>query len=297
MKKVFLLLTLSLSICVCACDNDKNSDETVINNNSPEVQQKKSEKEDEVKKSSDTVIIVDREDGAVLSKYFIQKYIVPNNINLQQYETIDITTFQKANTPKILITFTGEQYALDGVEGLSNYAEKVGAADFVYEGMGALPVGYVSKDGNPEIIPVDKKELSLMVRENAKKFLQFAEQYGDTCFNRRVVPFSQLAVPDNIVEIDVICNEDYNAEHKQGSSLSDITDFYCNSFFGYIQSKYQQEPNNCLTDNINGENIQLFDPYCFLSFNQLPEKSGTYTFEVTIKLSGKTLKNTVTMNF
>lgn len=215
-----------------------------------------------------------------------------------------------------MIKFIGDRYALDGVEGLSNYAEKVGAADFVYEGIGSLPIGYVSKDGNPEIKSVDKKELSAMVRDNAKKFLEFANQYGDTCFNGRIVPFSQQAVPDNIVEIDVICNENYNTEHKQGSSLSDITDFYCNSFFGYIQSKYQQEPSkatqfmkdnhisldafgtkNCLIKDVNGENIQLFAPYCYLGFNTLPEKSGTYTFEVTIKLSEKTLKNTVTMEF
>ncbi len=245
--------------------------------------------------------------GALKSKYLIHNYIIPNEIEMQQY---------RKTTPVILINFTGYRYSLNGSAGLSNYAEKVGASDFVYESIGSLPFGYIPKEGNPDVIPVDKKELSEMVEENLEKFEQFANQYGDTCFNKQVVPYSNQAIPDNIVEIDIVCNEDYNAEHKQGSSLSDITDFYCGSFFEYIQNKYKEEKSivtqfmrdnyigfdaydvkYCPTTNVNGENIQLFDPYCYLGFNTLPEKSGTYTFEVTIKLSGKTLKNTVTMEF
>ena len=80
-------------------------------------------------------------------------------------------------------------------------------------------------------------------------------------------------------------------KYQEGENI--ITQFMRDNYIGFDAYDIK----HCPSTNVNGENIQLFAPYCYLGFNTLPEKSGTYTFEVTIKLSEKTFKNTVTMEF
>lgn len=45
------------------------------------------------------------------------------------------------------------------------------------------------------------------------------------------------------------------------------------------------------------KNIQFYDYSFDLSFDKLPEKSGTYTFNVVMKFTDKELKTTVSMQF
>ena len=53
----------------------------------------------------------------------------------------------------------------------------------------------------------------------------------------------------------------------------------------------------CRITDIAAANVKFFDYHFYLVFDKLPTKSGIYTFEVTMKLSKNTLKNTVTMEF
>ncbi len=62
-------------------------------------------------------------------------------------------------------------------------------------------------------------------------------------------------------------------------------------------NSYEAEKIEIPAKEVNFAKTRIIHPECELVLNQLPEKSGTYTFEVTIKLSEKTLKNTVTMEF
>ena len=178
---------------------------------------------------------------------------------------------------------------------------------------GALPVIIVRTGGteyNPEI--------------NEPQYNQICEQYGDTCYYGYNDPTYE-AVNDGIKDIDIVCNEIFDEEHGEGSSLSDIVSVLTYSPYNYIASNYKTaqlpaegyelvpgvvkkcgitiqtsygyETKLTKMQNISSEDIKLFFPVSYFIFDKLPSQSGTYTFVVTVKLSDKTLSGTVKMEF
>ena len=167
------------------------------------------------------------------------------------------------------------------------------------------------------VVPINRDVLAKLKEENRKVFDSIAKQIGDTCFPHRTeIPFVPTLVNDTIMGIDVVCREDYDNAHRAGCSVSDIVDFYGSSPYEYIQNGYKDTSpaeifpsvNNYklgITWRVTTSNIaniadvkmKFFDHHFYLVFTKLPTKSGIYTFEVTMKLSKKTLKNTVTMEF
>ena len=302
--KFFAVAALMIAACqdkeepVANNDNPVLIDAPAVSDTSAAIQQKKTEPDD-------VIYIRGTESGALFSEHYIHCYIKPNKMQLSPCLEKSV----------IQIRFSGGEYDFNGNSALKQYAEENGVSDFMYDGPNSIPSKYVSKSG--EIIAVNAAELAELSSENIKMFNALAEQYGDTHFNQNIVPFSEKAVIDTIQSIDIVCNEDFDNAHQKGSALSDITDFYYGSQLEYIKSDYQKMPDiptqfmkdngicfsacseikNHKTGNMEDTYISFFEPYCFLYFEKLPENPGTYTFEITVKLSQKTLKNTVTIEF
>lgn len=152
--------------------------------------------------------------------------------------------------------------------------------------------------------------------ESCRLYQQYAEQLGDTAFPRTIIRERSLEIVavNKIAGIEVICNEDFDENHKAGSSVSDILTFKGDSPVNYIKSGYKIHGEKETTPqtfsrafayeqiivnaaDISEKNIQFYDYSFDLSFNKLPEKSGTYTFNVVMKFTDKELKTTITMVF
>ena len=249
--------------------------------------------------------------GGEFCKYYIDSYIDVDTIIVFQH------TFREKNKPVMYVYVKGLVYDFRGHSGMGNYARKVQAEDFVYDGgIGSLPSGYVPKYDSTAVLPVDQEELAAMVDKNFAVFDSISKRIGDTCFNREGVPFMHSVANDTIMGIDVVCNVDFDETHKAGHSVSDIVDFYGSSPYYYIRNGYQHtqsggytqimkdygmgidsELAKCRISDIAAANVKFFDSHFFLVFDKLPAKSGSYTFDVSIQLSKKTLRNTVTMEF
>ncbi len=157
------------------------------------------------------------------------------------------------------------------------------------------------------------------VTEGSRLYQKYAEQLGDTAFPRTIIrgrDRREIMAINKILGIEVICNVDFDNDHKAGSSVSDLLTFRGNSpvnyikngykFFGEIEttpqtfsehhwSAYEEIAVNAA--KISDKDVQFYEYYFDLSFDQLPEKPGTYTFDVIVKFTEKELKTTVTMKF
>ena len=85
-----------------------------------------------------------------------------------------------------------------------------------------------------------------------------------------------------------------------GSELNDLFTFKGKTYYTVIQNHYNQYDADRLqmsAKDVTPAKTRVMCHYFSLTLDKLPAKSGTYTFDVSIKLSKKTLKNTVTMEF
>lgn len=293
MKKFATLLLFVL--CFCACDKDTETSTSVSSGN---------------KENS----IIDGEQegvsGGIIST-------VSNGNYVQVYIDADtIITFQNTDVftpcPCIAVSFEGLEYDYKGAAGAVNYARKVGAEEFMYDGVvGSAPSNYITHEG--KVLPVDMVEYAAEVAENYEVFRQYAKQLGDTSFTgSNGVPFGRIVVANKITGIEVICNDDFDEIHKKGSDLSDILTFYGSSPADYVKRGYKWAERNydlpkgvgytyelitCNVAKISDEEVEFFDNDLYLHFDQLPDNPGTYIFDVTIKFTDKELKSTVTMQF
>ena len=200
------------------------------------------------------------EDGRIMSDYYIQVFIDPDTIEVWQKEYYGLK-------PYIAVMFDGYQYDCKGWGGTEDYA-------------------------------IFKKHSDIL---------------GDSLFSGLLIPFSNRIIIGELMEINVVTIDDFDEEHKSGSSVSDIITFYGSSPVDYIKNGYKstKEYSKDLpagisyvydlikynASSIGQEKVSYIDYYFFLCFDRLPSSPGTYTFEIEIKLSQKTLKNKVTMEF
>jgi hypothetical protein len=85
-----------------------------------------------------------------------------------------------------------------------------------------------------------------------------------------------------------------------GSELNDLFTFKGETYFTVIQNhynKYSADRLQMCAKDVTPAKTRVMCCDCSLTLDTPLAQSGTYTFDVTIKLSKKTLKNTVTMEF
>ena len=200
------------------------------------------------------------EDGAVHSDYYIQVFIDPDTIEVWQTDYYGLK-------PSIAVMFDGYGYDSKGSGGTDDYAI----------------------------------------------FKQHSDILGDSLFSGLLIPFSNRIIIGELMEINVLTNDDFDEEHKSGSSVSDIITFYGSSPVDYIKNGYKSTKEystylpegisfkydliKCNASKISQENVNYIDYHFSLCFDRLPSSPGSYTFEIEIQLSQKTLKNKVTMEF
>ena len=210
-------------------------------------------------------------------------------------DTIEVTQYVHDNKhPVIWVFVDGMRYDSRGWSGETNYERAKGSHAVL-----------------------SQEDYTKLKEENRKVFDSIARVIGDTTYpSMPQIPYSHTTVNDTIVGIDVVCREDYDNAHKAGSSVADIVDFYGSSPYDYIQNGYKDTSPTEIFPSVNNYKLgitwrvttsnianiadvkmKFFDHHFYLVFTKLPAQSGTYTFDVSIQLSKKTLRNTVTMEF
>ena len=291
-----LITLLLFTLCFCACDKDAETSTSVSSEN---------------KENSTIGGEQEGVSGGFISTEsngnYVQVYLDADTIITLQ--TTDVFT----PCPCISVSFEGLEYDYKGASGAANYARKVGAEEFMFDGgIGSAPSNYITPEG--KVLPVDIDEYAAEKKENYEIFKQYAKQLGDTTFagSDKLVPFGHTVVVNIITGIEVFCNDDFDSNHKKGSSISDILTFYGSSPAAYVKRGYKWTERNydlpkgvgysyelitCNAAVIAENDVDFIDYYFYLYFDQLPDNPGTYTFDVVIKFTDKELKNTVTMQF
>ena len=128
-----------------------------------------------------------------------------------------------------------------------------------------------------------------------------AKLYGDTAWYRPAPP-----VPENcyfnIEKIDIVCSADIDGEHPQGSSLNDIFQFTGGSYYNFIKNNYEpkfyHEVIEKSLSEMSEEEFKLLTTPVFFQFLSLPEKSGDYTFTITVTTTdGIAFSKDITVTF
>ncbi|MDR2926660.1 MAG: hypothetical protein LBV41_00405 [Cytophagaceae bacterium] len=149
-------------------------------------------------------------------------------------------------------------------------------------------------------------------------FKSISKQFGDTCYNRDVVPFINKAIIEEFF-INIACNKDFN-DYPAGASLNEVVEFIGSSAYEYVKSGYVNESN--WTEELINEygkytgikrygyhlvvkklseltvpDTKLLDPtWMYLNFLEKPS-SGEYVFTVTVKTEDKVLQEDITVIF
>jgi hypothetical protein len=131
------------------------------------------------------------------------------------------------------------------------------------------------------------------------KFDSLAKVNNDVDYNNMVVGFNE-SINDSIFSISIKCDKDIDGAHLAGTELNDLFTFKGKTYYTVIQNhynKYDADRLQMSAKDVTPAKTRVMCHYFSLTLDKLPAKSGTYTFDVSIKLSKKTLKNTVTMEF
>ena len=134
----------------------------------------------------------------------------------------------------------------------------------------------------------------------SEAFWKYAYQYGDTTYNN-ISPPIPIMCSTKLHQIDIICDKDFDENHKALVSLSDITDYRSTSYKHFIQSFYK-DLDTWFTKNLSE---MSGDDYLFLDAdgsmglvikgsNKLPK--GEYKFTVIfVTEDNNTVKSDITI--
>ncbi len=125
------------------------------------------------------------------------------------------------------------------------------------------------------------------------EFYEYRDLLNDTYYHGG---WHTILMADTISKIDIVCNEDFDAEHPAGTSLNDVFSVFVDDPYSYIKNGYKHPSGKdfyVYGDDINSvawggvlselafeEHPFLESDYMF-NLNKSPEKSGTYRFYVT----------------
>ncbi len=76
------------------------------------------------------------------------------------------------------------------------------------------------------------------------EFLSLAEKYGDTAYNRKMIPYSNQALSLHMCSLSVVCNRDF-AGVPAGESLEGVVWLYAASAYDYISNGYNEVDSDC----------------------------------------------------
>ena len=150
---------------------------------------------------------------------------------------------------------------------------------------------------------------------------QYYDVFNDNTFKRRVVPFTNKAIFNTFVKMDVVSDSDFDEGHKAGASLSDIVRFVGMSASDYIGSgcteaydwktvpdifdavgwknhQFGYSPVEMLLSEIGEDDLKLISPMFYLNFEKQPTLSRMHNLTLTVTDNkGKTLTVTWEQQF
>lgn len=103
------------------------------------------------------------------------------------------------------------------------------------------------------------------------EFLSLAEKYGDTAYNRKMIPYSNQALSLHMCSLSVVCNRDF-AGVPAGESLEGVVWLYAASAYDYISNGYNEVDSDCP----EGWESAIYSPDYYV-----PVDKEEYTFTVT----------------
>lgn len=136
--------------------------------------------------------------------------------------------------------------------------------------------------------------------QNESEFINYARKYGDLSFNQVAERF--FAIGQSIVEIDAVCDRDFDAEHPAGSSLGDLYRIVTHTVYPFVRDGYDPEKHSVWGDEIDVKLCDLTEeegkmwsdvttPPAYLYTTAAPAQRGSYliTFRFTLD-DGKTFE-------
>lgn len=156
---------------------------------------------------------------------------------------------------------------------------------------------------NPNILRVelDGRTITSHTHEEdvLNEFLSLAEMYGDTAYNRKMIPYSNQALSLHMCSLSVVCDRDF-AGIPAGESLDGVVWLYAASAYDYISNGYKEVgcdyPENwesaiyppdyyvpvCRRPGHFGDDgLKMLYPECAVYFDSVPADKEEYTFTVT----------------
>lgn len=150
---------------------------------------------------------------------------------------------------------------------------------------------------------------------------QYYDVFNDNTFKRRVVPFTNKAIFNTFVKMDIVSDSDFDEQHKAGATLSDIVRFVGMSASDYIGSgctetydwktvpaifdavgwedhKFGYSPVEMLLSEVGEDDLKLISPMFYLNFEKQPTLSRMHNLTLTVTDNkGKTLTVTWEQQF
>lgn len=135
-----------------------------------------------------------------------------------------------------------------------------------------------------------------------EEFKALSRKYGDTSYNKWIVPFTNASLLTEFSSVEVTCDRAIDSRHPAGASLADIVKLCATSPYRFIRSGYNditKTPAFFLDHNFNipnpgyevvfnmldrltADDLKLLAPSCYLLFEQRPAP-GEYTFTITFR--------------
>ena len=122
--------------------------------------------------------------------------------------------------------------------------------------------------------------------DDPDKFHELAQKYGDISYNRRVVPFRNNALANELTGISVVSDSDYDESHPAGTQLDDIIYFNGESFYSFVSSGYRGQESTFFDKPLNellAEDMKLLDiDDMWFRFSTPPTASQEHNITLTI---------------
>lgn len=162
------------------------------------------------------------------------------------------------------------------------------------------------------------KLISNRVEADREEYKRVSDQFGDNYYNGTLLANCNYAIANKIEGISIVCNSEFDSTHGIGESLGDLVKICAVTCYDYIQNGYKLANSesypgafkNLILNNGNGyqpvfkfldafkaEDSMLSDTVCYLYFTEMPEKSGEYVFQVSVRSAGIVQTEEITLSF